>query len=290
LTRQPDFRTAPSTSRVPLWQHLALAACALGALAAAAQAYATREEARGAARRLAEVSREVDAARARLLALEARARVAGAGVLSPADVPPALVVAEIASVLPDDVRLERLRSATGVLELLVVAPRRRGVGPLPSSSKGARAKWTRAARAAEVQPVRARALAPMTRRLVGRLRRGIALGITLPARRVRDESRAAFAQRREERERLRVDVARLERRASEVRVGTPDDAAAAARALRLSLLAATHGLGISDVQIASHPERRGTTAARGRLVGTGRQPDVLHGGPSRIPTGRLLSA
>jgi hypothetical protein len=124
LTRQPDFRTAPSKSRVPLWQHLALAACALGALAAAAQAYATREEARGAARRLAEVSREVDAARARLQALEARARVAGAGVLSPADVPPALVVAEIASVLPDDVRLERLAidyRRGGVLELLVVA-------------------------------------------------------------------------------------------------------------------------------------------------------------------------
>jgi hypothetical protein len=119
----------------------------------------------------------------------------------------------------------------------------------------------------------------MTRRLVGfGLLVAMAVlyvGITLPARRVRDESRTAFAQRREERERLRVDVARLERRASEVRVGTPDDAAAAARALRLSLLAATHGLGISDVQIASHPERRGTTAARGRLVGTGRQPDVL---------------
>ena len=119
----------------------------------------------------------------------------------------------------------------------------------------------------------------MTRRLVGLgllvATAVLYLGITLPARRERDEARAGFAQKREERERLRVDVARLERRASERRAGAPDGAAAAARALRLSLLAATRGLGISDVQIASHPERRGSTAARGRLVGTGRQPDVL---------------
>ncbi len=124
MTRQPDFKTKPGTSRIPLWQHLALAACALVALAAAAQAYATRQSAREAALRLAEGSREVDVATDRLRALEARVRVAGAGVLSPADVPPALVVAEIASVLPDDVRLERLAidyRRGGALELQVVA-------------------------------------------------------------------------------------------------------------------------------------------------------------------------
>jgi len=119
----------------------------------------------------------------------------------------------------------------------------------------------------------------MTRRLValGLLAAAAALhvGITLPARRERDEARAAFAQQREQRERLRVGVARLERRASEVRASAPEGDAAAARALRLALLAATRGLGIDDVQIASHPQRRGTTAARGRLVGTGGQADVL---------------
>lgn len=124
MTRQPDFKTTPPPSRVPLWQHVALAACALGALAATAQAYATLDEARAAARRLAEVSRDVDTARGRLQALEARARAAGAAVLSPADVPPARVVAEVASALPDDVRLERLAidyRSGGALELLVVA-------------------------------------------------------------------------------------------------------------------------------------------------------------------------
>jgi hypothetical protein len=66
----------------------------------------------------------VDAARQRLRAFEAHAREAGAGVLSPADVPPALIVAEVASALPGDVRLERLAidyRRGGTLELLVVA-------------------------------------------------------------------------------------------------------------------------------------------------------------------------
>jgi hypothetical protein len=119
----------------------------------------------------------------------------------------------------------------------------------------------------------------MTRRLVGL---GLLLaaavvhvGLARPARVARDEARAAFARQREERERLRAEVARLERRAFVARPGAPDDEAAAARALRLSLLAATRGLAIGDVRIASHPERRGTTAARGRLGGTGRQADLL---------------
>ena len=62
----------------------------------------------------------------------------------------------------------------------------------------------------------------MTRRLVGLgLLLAAALvyvGLTLPARVARDEARAAFARQREERERLRAEVARLERRAS---VGAP---------------------------------------------------------------------
>jgi hypothetical protein len=119
----------------------------------------------------------------------------------------------------------------------------------------------------------------MTRRLVGLglllAAAALHLGFTLPARRARDEARAAFAHKREERERLRADVARLERRATGARAAAPEGDAAAARALRRSLHAATRGLPISGVEIASHSERGGSTAARGRLVGTGRQPDVL---------------
>jgi hypothetical protein len=119
----------------------------------------------------------------------------------------------------------------------------------------------------------------MMRRLVGLGLLVVAavlyVGVTLPARRARDEARAAFASQRAERERLRVGVKHLERRASEPRTGAPEGDAAAARALRLSLLAALRGLGLGDVQIESHPERRGSAAARGRLVGTGGQADVL---------------
>jgi hypothetical protein len=124
VTRQPDFSSAPRTSRVPLLQQLAFAACALVAIAAALQAYQTRDEAQAARRRLAEVSREVDAARGRAQALESRARVARAGMLAAEDAPPARIVAEVASLLPDDVRLERIAidyRRGGVLELLVVA-------------------------------------------------------------------------------------------------------------------------------------------------------------------------
>jgi len=119
----------------------------------------------------------------------------------------------------------------------------------------------------------------MTRRLVGLGLLVIAglvhLGVTLPARRTRDAAREAFARQREERERLRSRIVRLERRASVARPSAPDGDAAAARALRSALLAATHGLTIGDVQIAARPERGGGAAARGRLMATGRQADVL---------------
>ena len=119
----------------------------------------------------------------------------------------------------------------------------------------------------------------MTRRLVGLGLLLVAVlvqvGLTVPARRARDEAREAFARKREERERLRADVARLERRAFAGRPGAPEGDAAAARALRLSLLGATRGFSIGDVEIVTQPERRGSVAARGRLVGVGTQADVL---------------
>jgi len=101
------------------------------------------------------------------------------------------------------------------------------------------------------------------------------VGLTLPARRARDEARVAFAHQRAERERLRAELQHLERRAPGVAVAVPGAAAAVARALRLTLLAATRGQGLADVQISVQPERRGDTAARGRLAGTGRQADLL---------------
>jgi len=120
----------------------------------------------------------------------------------------------------------------------------------------------------------------MTRRLVGLGLLAAALlvhaGVTLPARRARDSARETYARQREERERLRIEVARLERRSSAAAgAKAPADDAAAARALRQSLLSATRGLAVGDVQIAAQPERRGAVAARGRLNAAGSQADLL---------------
>ncbi len=117
----------------------------------------------------------------------------------------------------------------------------------------------------------------MTRRLAAALLLlvavGLHLGVTLPARRQRDEARDEFARGREDRERLRAQVARLDQRGP---VGqAPAGDAAAARALRLSLLRATAGLDLQAVRIEVTPGRRGPAAARGRLVAEGRQADLL---------------
>jgi hypothetical protein len=101
---------------------------------------------------------------------------------------------------------------------------------------------------------------------------GLHFGATLPARRQRDEARDAFARAREQREQLRAEAARLERRAAAGRA--PAGEAAAARALRLSLLRAIEGLPLGGVRIAATSGRR-SVAARGTLVAEGRQADVL---------------
>ena len=100
-------------------------------------------------------------------------------------------------------------------------------------------------------------------------------GFTRPARLARDTAREAFAHQREERERLRAEVAWRERRSSASFAPAPAGDAAAARALRQSLLSATRGLAVADVQIAAQPERRGAIAARGRLNAAGSQADLL---------------
>lgn len=103
---------------------------------------------------------------------------------------------------------------------------------------------------------------------------GIHLGVSVPARRQRDEAREAFARAREGRERLRAEAKHLERRAAAT-VRAPSGEAAAARALRLSLLGATHGLALESLRIGVEAGQRGASAARGTLAAVGRQADLL---------------
>jgi hypothetical protein len=124
VTRQPDFRTAPSGTHASVWDAAWLAAGLLAALVAGYQAVGARQEARAAATRLAEVTREVAALQSRESALAAQAAAAGGQALLAEEVPPARIVADIAAALPPDVRLDRLAidyQRGGALELLVVA-------------------------------------------------------------------------------------------------------------------------------------------------------------------------
>lgn len=103
---------------------------------------------------------------------------------------------------------------------------------------------------------------------------GVHLGVSVPARRQRDEAREAFARAREERERLRAEAKHLERRAAAT-VRAPSGEAAAARALRLSLLGATHGFALESIRIGVEAGQRRGAAARGTLAAVGRQADLL---------------
>ena len=225
-------------------------------------AWRARGEARLAGDRLAGVRREADAAAVRLRALAARARGEAPGLLPAAEALPAQVVAGLASALPGDARLERLSidyARGGTLEMHVVArdaaawdrliaqlersPEFREVAPGPETRDAEVRSVIRGALGRESAVMR-----PFTH---GRIKRvvavalaaaavGVHLGVTVPARRQRDEAREAFARAREERERLRAEAKHLERRAAAT-VRAPSGEAAAARALRLSLLGATHG-------------------------------------------------
>ena len=118
----------------------------------------------------------------------------------------------------------------------------------------------------------------MTRRLVGLglllAAAAIHAGVTLPARRARDgraSVRAASA-------RSASGCAPRSRGWSAARPAAPRAPAgdaAAARALRLSLLSATRGLALGESRSRPSPERRGAIAARGRLVAAGSQADLL---------------
>lgn len=124
MTRQPDFSTVPRATRAPAWDTLAALVGVLILVLAAGGAWRARGEARLAQGRLAVVRREVDAASARLRALEARARGEARGLLAAAEAPPAWIVAGIAAALPGDARLERMTidyARGGALEMHVVA-------------------------------------------------------------------------------------------------------------------------------------------------------------------------
>ncbi len=101
---------------------------------------------------------------------------------------------------------------------------------------------------------------------------GLWFAVGVPARRARDLARAEYARAREERERVRAQAVALERRGTAGR--TPEAGAAAARALRASLLRATQGLRVGAVRIAVSAGQ-GRLAARGRLGAQGRMADVL---------------
>jgi hypothetical protein len=109
------------------------------------------------------------------------------------------------------------------------------------------------------------------------------LGVAAPLRRERDAAREDFARAREERETLRSRASRLARQAA-VTVRAPAGDAAAALALRASLLRATDGLALGSVQIGAEAGSRGAVAARGRLTAEGRQVDLLRA------AGRLAEA
>jgi hypothetical protein len=119
---------------------------------------------------------------------------------------------------------------------------------------------------------------------------GLHLGLASPARRQRDEVREAFARLRGERESLRVQIARLQRRAILARAPRGD--AEAARALRRSLLGAVEGLPLRAVRISVEPGRRGVIAARGNVAAEGGQAALLRaaGKLAEVSSGVLLAS
>ena len=100
-----------------------MAAGTLALVVAGGTAWRARDEARVARARLAEVRRDVETASSRLRALQERRRT-GLPALPAAEAPPAGIVADVASLLPADARLEGLSidyARGGALEMRVVA-------------------------------------------------------------------------------------------------------------------------------------------------------------------------
>lgn len=119
----------------------------------------------------------------------------------------------------------------------------------------------------------------MTRRTLGLvlfvLAAVVLVTLVLPARRGRGAAREEYAQARTERQRLRVQLANLDRRTSEEHGATAADGAAAVQALRQAALRATNGLAVSGVAVSTSVHPRGAIAARGQLSAEGRFVDAL---------------
>jgi hypothetical protein len=123
VSRQPDFSTASRPGRVPAFGTVAVAIGLVALVLSGGAAWRARAEARVARARLDGVRREVEGAAARLRALEESARSGRPG-LAASDAEPARIVADVATVLPVDARLERLSidyARGGAVELEVVA-------------------------------------------------------------------------------------------------------------------------------------------------------------------------
>ena len=123
MRRQPDFSTVPRPRRVPALGTVAVAVGLVAVVLAAGATWRARDEAGVARARLDDVRREVETAAARVVSLDASARSGRPG-LAAADAEPARIVADVASVLPSDARLERLSidyAHGGAVELAVVA-------------------------------------------------------------------------------------------------------------------------------------------------------------------------
>ncbi len=98
---------------------------------------------------------------------------------------------------------------------------------------------------------------------------GVWLAVTVPAQGERDAARTEYGRAREQKEKLRVELASAERRA--VAGMSPQAGAAASRGMRASLLRAIEGLRVEGVQIAPAERRSG---GAGRLSAEGRMAEV----------------
>ena len=127
MSDQPDFATHPAPRRPPARRLVALVLAVLALAGSLHAAWSARRDARIARERLAEAQEQVGGLEARIEAFGARV-AAGGGLLARAvaagESPPEKIVAELARVLPDAARLERLSITYGdsiALEMLVVA-------------------------------------------------------------------------------------------------------------------------------------------------------------------------
>jgi Tfp pilus assembly protein PilN len=131
VSRAPDFSTRAGPSQPGRGREIALlAVAALVFLASGFSAFRAGAEARAAGAYLAGLRGEIEQERARLRALEGRQRSGGSVLTSKlvltAEAPPARVLADLAVLLPPDVRLDSLALSYGArLEIEAQAVARR---------------------------------------------------------------------------------------------------------------------------------------------------------------------